>query len=72
METLYYHHNALIRITLCHRLFTGKKEILYYNFRSRNMMEKQVFFWTLSGVVKPFRSIGFRLALAFSLLTPET
>ncbi|OQY14352.1 MAG: hypothetical protein B6I30_00830 [Desulfobacteraceae bacterium 4572_187] len=42
------------------------------------MIEKQVFFWSLSGVVKPSRSIGFRcrvsgfrLVLAFSLLTPD-
>ena len=48
-------------------------------YRSRNMIEKTGFFWTLSGVVKPSRSIGFRcrvsgfrLALTFSLLTPDT
>ena len=41
--------------------------------------ENSSFFWTLSGVVKPspsmgfrFRVSGFRLALAFSLLTPDT
>jgi hypothetical protein len=41
--------------------------------------ENSSFFWTLSGVVKPspsmgfrFRVSGFRLAFAFSLLTPDT
>jgi hypothetical protein len=48
--------------------------IIYY--------ENSSFFWTLSGVVKPFRRIGFRCsaeggpgfrpALTFSLLTPDT
>jgi hypothetical protein len=33
LETLCYHRNALIRITPCHRLFAGKKEILYYNLQ---------------------------------------
>ncbi|OQY12743.1 MAG: hypothetical protein B6I30_04185 [Desulfobacteraceae bacterium 4572_187] len=36
------------------------------------MIEKRVFFLDIIGVVKPSRSIGFRLTLAFSLLTPDT
>jgi hypothetical protein len=36
--------------------------IIYY--------ENSSFFWTLSGVLKPFQRIGFRPALTFLLLTP--
>jgi hypothetical protein len=46
-------------------------------FRYRKMVEKQVFFWTLSGVVKPSRSIGVGCQVSgrfslFLLLTPDT
>ena len=33
LETLCYHRNAMIRITPCHRLFAGKKEVHYYKLQ---------------------------------------
>jgi len=55
----------------CPNYFANTELIIYY--------EDNSFFWTLSGVLKPFRIIGFRCrvsgfrpALTFLLLTPET
>ena len=54
-----------------------KKTIAPRNFRSRNMIEKQVFFLDIIGRGEAFSKhrfqvSGFRLALASSLLTPDT
>jgi len=52
--------------------FTNKRD-----YRSRNMIEKKVFFWDIIGRGEAFSKhrfqvSGFRLVFAFLLLTPET
>ena len=68
-----------LRCTKIKRVYPGvyyKKE-QNHKVRSRNMIEKQVFFLDIIGCGEAFSKhrfqvSGFRLALAFSLLTPET
>ena len=62
-----------------HYLQTQKDTIssTIHKFRSRNMIERQIFFLDIIGRGEAFSKhrfqvSGFRLALAFSLLTPET